>query len=88
MYCLAESNPEPTAGDYWWRDSWGYNHNTQNLTIRGASKNHTGEYTCIVNVNSKGGYGSLTGETTTRISVQCKYIFYVEEECIYKFKNK
>ena len=79
MYCLAEGNPLPTAGDYWWTDSQGNNHNIQNLTIRGASKNHTGEYTCTVNVNSRGGYGTLTGSTITRITVQCKYVGIIQE---------
>ena len=75
MNCLAEGNPEPNAGDYRWRDSQGNNHNMQNLTIRGAAKNHTGVYTCTVNVNSKGGYGTLTDSTATRITVHCKYMY-------------
>ena len=74
LFCLAQGNPEPTAGDYMWTDNQGSYHNTQNLTLRSVNKNHTGEYRCTVNVNSKGGYGTLSGSTTTRITVQCKYI--------------
>ena len=73
LFCLARGNPEPTAGDYTWTDNKGNNHQTQNLTIGSVTKNHTGEYRCTVNVNSKGGYGTLTASTRTRITVQCKY---------------
>ena len=57
-----------------WRDQTGKEYRTQNLIIQGVNKNHTGNYTCTVNVDSKGGYGTLTGSTTTRITVQCKYV--------------
>ena len=77
MYCSAESNPSPNANSYSWRDRTGKEYRTQNLTIQGVNKNDMGNYTCTVNVTSKGGYGTLTGETTTRITVQCKYIHAV-----------
>ena len=73
LFCLARGNPEPTAGDYMWTDNQGNDHQTQNLTIGSVTKNHTGEYRCTVNVNSRGGYGTLTGSTTTRTTVQCKH---------------
>ena len=71
--CSAESNPSPTANSYTWSDQTGKQYRTQNVTIQGVNKYHTGNYMCTVNVNSKGGYGILTGGTTTRITVQCKY---------------
>ena len=57
-----------------WRDTTGKEYRTQNLPIQGVNKKHTGNYTCAVNVDSIGGYGTLTGEISTRITVQCKYI--------------
>ena len=48
--------------------------------MQGVNKDHTGNYTCTVRVNSKGGYGTLTGQTTTRITVQCKYINAVKKQ--------
>ena len=74
LFCLAQGNPEPTTGDYTWTDNQGNNHQRQNLTIGSVAKIHMGEFRCTVNVNSKGGYGTLTGSTTTRITVQCKHI--------------
>ena len=74
LHCSAESNPSPNANSYSWRDQTGKEYTTQNLTIEGVNKNHTGNYTCTVRVNSEVGYGILTGETTTRITLQCKYI--------------
>ena len=74
LYCSAESNPSPTVNSFTWRDQTGKENRTQNLTIQGVNKNHTGNYTCTVNVTSGGGYGILTGSTKTRITVQCKYI--------------
>ena len=74
LYCSAESNPSPTANNYTWEHHTGKEYRTQNLTIQGVNKNHTGNYTCTVNVTSRGGYGTLTGSTITRVTVQCKYI--------------
>ena len=78
LYCSAESNPSPNANSYTWRDQTGKEYRTQNLTIQGVNKNYTGNYTCTVRVNSEGGHGTLTGRTTTRITVQCRYINAVE----------
>ena len=80
LLCSAKSNPLPTVNSYTWRDQNGKEYRTQNLTIQGANKDHTGNYTCTVMVNSKGGYGTLTGQTTTRITVQCKYINTVKKQ--------
>ena len=79
LFCLARGNPEPTAGDYTWTDNQGNDHQTQNLTIGSVNKNHTGEYRCSVNINSKGGYGTLTGSTRTRITVQCMHLSIIHE---------
>ena len=75
LFCLARGNP---AGDYTWTDNQGNDHQTQNLTIGSVAKDDTGEYRCTVNVNSKGGYGTLTGSTRTRITVQCMHLSIIQ----------
>ena len=72
FHCTADGNPQPADTDYVWTHERGRTKRTQNITLTGADNNDTGEYTCTVSVDSKGGYGELTGSTKTRLTVQCK----------------
>ena len=75
--CIADGNPQPVENNYVWSNDRGRTERTQNLRIEEANQNDTGEYTCTVSVDSKGGYGELTGSTKTRLTVQCKCVTYV-----------
>ena len=72
FYCIADGNPPPGENNYIWTDKRGRTKTTQNLKIEEANKNDTGEYTCTVSVDSRGGYGELRGSTKTTLTVQCK----------------
>ena len=72
LTCISRGNPQPNSSHYVWTTVGGGAVRTQNLTIVAANKNDTGEYTCTVEVTSKGGYGKLEGSIKTRLTIQCK----------------